>query len=393
MRVLIFTDTYLPEINGVSLTLSQWVDWLKTRGIPVKVIAPHYRTLKKPGDRAIVRNTSFPFFLYPEVRLACPHPKRLKGMIDAFNPTVCHIATPGSLGLYGRYYGKKNRIPLVASYHTHFDRYLNYYRMGALLPVLEKYMFWFHQPFARIYVPSHETMAHLRNMGLTSLELFPRGVDFAQFHPSRNRQHARTVIKQRYRIAEEKLLLYVGRLAPEKDLDVLFAALKRVPSRWQKKAHVIVVGDGPLRQQLEQTAAELHVPVTFTGFQKGKSLTHLYQSADLFVFPSSTETYGNVVQEAMASRVAVLGVNQGGVSELIQHGQNGWLARPRDPQSLAEAITTLLDDDRLRVQLAGRGYALIQTKSWPAIFVRLLQSYESVVALHRQHVHKERMVQ
>lgn len=378
MRIALFTDTFEPEVNGVARTLTRLYRALKQRGIEPLVVAPEYPRPQpddRPFDHSVERNLSFPFFPYPEVRLAVPRPFYLKKKLDAFQPTLCHIATPVNLGLYGKSYCQARRIPMVASYHTHFDRYVNYYNLSWILPILNEYLKWFHTPMKRIYVPSQETMSHLKALGYEQLELFSRGVDTTQFKPLDKEKRAR--LRQMLDLPENTTVyLYVGRLAVEKDLDILKEAILNIPDGSLKAMTFLLVGDGPLRPGLEQ--ALQGKPVRFLGFRQGEELAQLYAIADWFVFPSSTETFGNVVLEAFASGTPVIGVNAGGVKELIQPDENGLLLPPRDVQALTEALLHLSrpTDQWHALRLGARRSAL--RRSWDSIFDQLIASYEEV---------------
>ncbi|MBE3593527.1 MAG: glycosyltransferase family 1 protein [Candidatus Carbobacillus altaicus] len=378
MRIALFTDTFDPEINGVARTLTRLHRALQQRGIETLVIAPEYPQQSATDtlfDHSVQRNLSFPFLPYPEVRLSLPRPFYLKKKLDAFAPTLCHIATPVNLGLYGKSYCQARRIPMVASYHTHFDRYLHYYNLGWMLPVLNEYMKWFHQPMKRIYAPSNETIEHLKAQGFARLELFSRGVDTVEFAPLE--QAECRVLRQNLGIGEHTTVyLYVGRLAVEKDLDILKDALLAIPDEALHNMLFLFVGDGPLRAGLEQ--ALQGKPVRFLGFRKGKELANLYALADWFVFPSSTETFGNVVLEALASGTPVIGVNAGGVKELIRHDENGFLLPPRNADALKDALINLAvrSGIRHRLRTGARNSALL--RSWDAIFDRLVESYHEV---------------
>jgi len=377
MRLVLFTDTFPPDVNGVSMTLSRWTEWLRERGVALKVFAPD----PPKGDESrdfVERFLSAPFFLYPPIRLGIPNPLRAQRSFREFRPDLCHIATPGTMGLFGRYLCRRFRVPMVASYHTHLDRYLAYYRLEALQGAYESLNVWFHAPMERVYVPSRETWERLEAMGIRRLELFPRGVDARLFHPPQDPEAARRLLRARYGIDAPLLLLYVGRIAVEKDLDVLVDAFAYVSPAVRRDLALLVVGDGPYRGEFERKVAQAGVPVRFAGFLRGADLREAYQGADLFVFPSSTETYGNVVQEAMAVGLPVLGVSAGGVAERVVHGETGWLVTPRDPESFARGIELLARDEGLRRRLGRAGHTAVRPHTWDAVFSRLFASMQEV---------------
>jgi glycosyltransferase involved in cell wall biosynthesis len=385
MRVAIFTDTYLPDVNGVARTLGRWAEYLENRGVSLKIFAPQTpnRDSSSYNCSVINRFYSIPFLLYPECKLAIPNPNRIRKSLQQFQPDLIHVATPFNLGLYGQRYAHNHNIPLVASYHTHFDRYLTYYKLQWMEPMLWKYMLWFHQGCKAIYVPSASTLSHLQNKGMEGLEIWSRGVDVSRFNPMVDRQG----VLERVGISEGKFVyLYVGRIAPEKSIDVLLASFEALPEPVREQSHLLIVGDGPQLKELEDAFSH-RANITFTGFMDGKALCELYAAADVFWFPSATETFGNVVLEAMASGTAVIGAAAGGVQDIIKHASNGLLCPPGDVASNRDAALHLFQDKATlnRLSQEGRAYSLRQ--SWSYIFDKLFESYMTVIG-GRHHAKK-----
>ncbi|WCK54030.1 glycosyltransferase family 1 protein [Aneurinibacillus sp. Ricciae_BoGa-3] len=376
MRLALFTDTYYPQVNGVALTLQKLVRHLEHRKITHQVFIPDV-TDQDLFASNIHRFASLPFFLYPECRIAFPNYFSVRNSLQTFQPDLIHIATPFNIGLCGLYYGKKYKIPHIASYHTHFERYLEYYRLQAVSYWLWRYIRWFHHSCAMTLVPSEETKRHLRSHGIFRLGLWKRGVDCHLFTPAKNNGQ----IRKKYNINARLLCLYVGRMAPEKDLDILLEVMRRIPAPLSGDIHWLLVGDGPLLDKLRTQFPTNNV--TFTGYLQGEALAEAYAAADLFVFPSSTETFGNVVLEAMASGTPAVGAQAGGVQEIIQHKVTGMLCPPRDAQSFADAVTAAIKDADLLKEMKqqARRYAL--TQSWEAIFDELLTCYERVIFLSK----------
>lgn len=381
MRVAIFTDTFLPEVNGVARTLGRWVSYLESQGIPCKVFAPDHRNYDASNDRNIVeRFFSIPFLLYPECKLAIPNPINIKKTLKEFQPTIIHSATPFNLGLYGMHYAKKNQIPFVASYHTNYDQYLAHYKIQWIESTYWKYMLWFHQECRKIYVPSLSTQEYLEERGMKGLEIWGRGIDMSRFHPRGDRERS---LKKQGVDPNKFVVLYVGRIAPEKSIDVVIDAYQGLKDPIRQNAHLIMVGDGPLyKEMLEKHGSK--ADITFTGFLEGADLSELFAAADVFLFPSATETFGNVVLETMASGTPIIGAAAGGVKDNIRHMETGILCEPNRPEQYTDALETLYGNEDLRQSLAdaARNYCMLQT--WDSIFSRLLASYRDVLAQNRR---------
>lgn len=375
MRLALFTDTFLPQTNGVARTLGRLTHYLHRRGIDHLLFTP--RSAPESSYPDPVRPVaSIPFFLYPECRLALPGMSSVQSELTAFAPDLLHLATPFNIGLTGLRYARKHQLPHVASYHTHFDRYLEYYKMRRILPLYWKYMKWFHRSCDAILAPSRETAASLRSEGFTGLRLWSRGVDCTLYSPEKRSNG----VRERYGMGAELILLYVGRIAPEKDLATLLHAMRLLPESVRLAVQLIVVGDGPLLPELRSQAPER---VTFTGAKHGEELAALYASADLFVFPSPTETFGNVVLEAMASGLPVIAAEAGGSKELVVPGVTGKLYEPRNPAAMAERIITAASGHLVRTAMGREGRRLALLRSWEQIFDGLIRDYEDVIDRRR----------
>lgn len=375
MRLALFTDTFLPQTNGVSLTLQRLTTHLNRRGIEHLLFSPKSAPENSYAD-PIRPITSIPFFLYPECRLALPNMSSIQSELKAFRPDLLHLATPFNIGLCGLRYARKYGLPHVASYHTHFDRYLEYYRMKRIVPLYWKYMKWFHRSCDATFAPSNETLDSLQVQGFQRLKLWSRGIDCNLYTPKK-RSHQ---VRDRYGITAPLLLLYVGRIAPEKDINTLALAMQQLPESMQSQVHWLVVGDGPLLPEMRTQAPH---NVTFTGYKHGEELAQLYASADLFVFPSSTETFGNVVLEAMASGLPVLAVNEGGVKDLITPGRNGMIVEPRSPDAFIREICASIEHPHKLAAMGYEGRQLALDRSWESIFDGLIHDYEEILE-HRR---------
>ena len=370
MKIAIFTDTYAPQVNGVSRTLERLITHLEKEKIEYRLFIPYLKG-SIPSD-CIRPVLSFPFFLYPECRLSFPCAPRIRKDLESFNPDIVHIATPFNMGLTGLYCAKKLSIPIVGSYHTNFDRYLEYYNLQYLSKWMWKYLKWFYKDFQRTFVPSYQTRIELNFQGFHNISIWSRGVDCTKFHSSTNEM----ILKDYYDSKPTYLLTYVGRVAPEKDLDILMDIARELPAPYKDKVHWLIVGEGPLLKELQE---EKLPNITFTGYVHGSELANIYANSTLFVFPSTTETFGNVVLEALACGTPVVASKSGGVQEIIQNGKTGILCEPRNSSQMIDAICNLLANPFRIREMANeaRKYALDQ--SWETIFSKLLKEYKEVI--------------
>ncbi|UQZ35977.1 glycosyltransferase family 1 protein [Paenibacillus sp. PK3_47] len=381
MRLALFTDTYLPQTNGVARTLHRLTGYLNRRGIEHLLFTP--KSAPEEGYADPVRTVaSIPFFLYPECRLALPSMSSIHNELKAFHPDLLHMATPFNLGLCGLRYARKQNLPHVASYHTHFDRYLEYYRMRRIVPLYWKYMKWFHRTCDAILAPSQETVDYLQNQGFNRLRTWSRGVDCSLYTPDKRS----STVRERYCVSAPLLLLYVGRIAPEKDITTLLLAMRQLPESIAAAVHLLVVGDGPLLPELQEQAPD---NVTFAGSKYGEELAELYASADMFVFPSATETFGNVVLEAMASGLPVIAADAGGSRDLIVPGVTGTVFAAHQPGTLVQEICAAVLHPGLRAAMGAEGRKQALCRSWEQIFDGLIRNYENVIESRRSKGHAE----
>ena len=375
MRVTLVTETYFPQVNGVSRTLRELVRVLTESGDEVQLIYPDYGEAVDREKVHTVRSIVLPF--YKELHLPRPPFGEVHRAIQSFQPEVVHIATEATLGLSVLRQALLRRHPVVSSFHTNFDQYSNHYHVGWAKKVIWRYLRWFHNRTRETYVPSETTIRELEGIGFERLVLWKRGVDSTLFRPGRP---GRIDIRRALGWAPEDVVVtYVSRIAPEKNVDYLADALAIVASR-RPEVRMLLVGDGPTRPTLERRIGSF---AHFAGYRQGEDLADHYAASDIFAFSSLTETFGNVVLEAMASGLPVAAVRAGGVGETVGSGTTGILVEPEDPPaSMAAALLELIEnrERRLTMAAAARAYALSQ--SWDAIMTGLRRRYEVVIDEH-----------
>jgi glycosyltransferase involved in cell wall biosynthesis len=369
MRIALFTETFIPKIDGIVTTLTETVRHLRCMGHEVLVFAPEGGISEFESTR-IIGMKGRAFALYPELRLSLPRASMRRRLLE-FQPDLLHVADPALLGIAALYYGGGDsggamRLPLVISYHTDLPAYLHYYKLGFLEPHIWRIMRIRHNRATLNLCTSGAMMDQLRHHGIPRVALWPGGVDTDRFRPGRRSGPMRERLSDGH--PESPLLVYVGRLSPEKDIERLRPILKALPH-----ARLALVGDGPHRKALQQHFAGM--PVHMAGFLRGEELAAAYASADIFVMPSRTETLGLVVLEAMASGLPVVGANAGGIPDMIVDGSNGILF-DSDREAI-EAIRKLLEcaERRRCMGLAGRSYAA--QNSWKPATHTLVEHYRT----------------
>ncbi|MCR2802379.1 glycosyltransferase family 4 protein [Paenibacillus soyae] len=380
MRVAIFTDTYVPDVNGVARTLKRWTNYLERHGVCCKVFAPEpsAEESRAASLHSVERFASFPFFLYPECRLAVPNLLHIRKSIAAFNPHLIHVATPFNLGLCGIRAARKFNIPLIASYHTNFDQYLPFYNLQWMEKLLWRYMEWFHRDCRSIFVPSANTLEDLAGRGwdASKLQIWSRGVDAGVFHPLVDRKE---LLSRSGIDPDSFLVFFAGRLAPEKDVETAVHAFAKFRRSSNPDAVLVIAGEGPSADSLKSLCEKEGVDARFIGFLAPQELQRWYASADVLLFPSPTETFGNVVLEAMACGTPVIGADAGGVRETIREGVTGFKRQPGDPEAFASALERLHLDEELRLAMGRNAHEFAMSRSWEAIFDKLLEQCRTVV--------------
>jgi phosphatidylinositol alpha 1,6-mannosyltransferase len=371
LRLAIFCDTYSPQVNGVARTLERLVDAVRERGASVRVF-----TTTDPAaepEEHVQRFPSLPFWAYEGIRLSWPSTRAARHALRQFRPTLVHAATPFGVGLAGRRAALTEGVPLVTSYHTQFTSYAQFYRLGALVRPGWRFLRWFHNSGRRTYCPTLSTVDELRTRGFTNTAVWSRGVDAERFSP-RFRSMA---WRQRLGANDSTLVVtYVGRLAAEKGLHVAAHAVRRAAQARPGRVVFACIGDGPIKGELKRLSPDKH---WFPGVLDGDALSEAYASSDVFIFPSTTDTFGNVVLEAMASGLPVLAADVNTTRELVGD-ERGWLARPNDPEAFAARLVALVDDRTLRQQAGQQARAFAMERSWTQVWERLIADY---LTLHR----------
>lgn len=371
MRIALFTETFLPKVDGIVTRLSHTVDHLQRMGDQVLVFSPEGGLSEYKGAR-INGIPGFPLPLYPELKVALPRPS-IRKELELFKPDLIHIVNPAVLGVGGLYYAKSLGLPLVASYHTHLPKYLEHYGLGMLEGVLWEILKAMHNQAVINLVTSTAMQDALTSQGIERVAVWQKGVDTELFDPSLASAEMRSHLTQGH--PDSPLLLYVGRLSAEKEIDRIKPVLQAIPS-----ARLALVGDGPYRADLEKIFAD--TPAFFAGYMTGQTLATAFASADAFIFPSRTETLGLVLLEAMAAGCPVIAANAGGIPDIVTDGVNGYLFDPADDYGAIAATQRLLNNTQERETLRQNARQEAERWGWAAATQQLQRFYRSVLSNH-----------
>lgn len=371
MRIAYFTESLLPLVDGVSLTLGHLFDDLEARGVDFRVYSPFVPPPDIPWADRVRRLPSVSFPLYTDYRLSIPWGQGLAAELDGWSPDLVHVTSPTPVMGWAQRYAARRKIPIVATFHTHFVSYFRYYGFGLLERLGWHLMRRFYRRCRIVFVPSRAIAAELRAQGIGPVRIWSRGVDTERFSPEWRDPELRASVGAG---PDTPIVLMVSRLVKEKDLLDLPPMVRALEAEGHD-FRLALVGDGPLRSRLEKQLPR----ATFAGYQTGDALSRWYASGDIFVFPSTTETFGNVVQESLASGVPAVVSDRGGPQTVIDPGTTGLVARARDPADLAAQVGRLLADAELRGAMGRAARRQTIGRSWERVNDALLDGYRSVV--------------
>ena len=374
MRVAEVTETYPPEVNGVALTIARFVEGLRRRGHDIQLVRPRQDRADRAGagggyHEVLTRGMSIP--RYPSLKLGLPAKRALERLWSYRRPDVVHIVTEGPLGWSALRAADKLKIPAVSDFRTNFHAYSRHYGIGWLGKPILAYLRKFHNRTLCTMVPTEPLRAELAALGFRGLRVVSRGVDTALFNPSRRSEALRAAWGA---APLDPVLLHVGRIAPEKNLDALLAAYAAARSH-APRTRLVLVGDGPARGELQARCPE----AVFAGTQRGEYLAAHYASGDVFLFPSLTETYGNVTAEAMASGLAVIAYDYAAAAALIRHGHSGLLAKFDDTPTFAALAAGLVADPAAIAAMGAQARQTAAAHDWTRV-VRELESVLEIAA-------------
>jgi glycosyltransferase involved in cell wall biosynthesis len=372
LRVALFTGNFNYAVDGVSLTLNRQVAYLIGRGVAVRVFSPTVADPPIPAAGPVVSVPSLPFPFNPIYRFALGLPRRARRELAAFRPNLVHLATPDWLGFAALAWARRRGVPAVATFHTHLSSYLKFYGFGLLEPAAWWLQRRFYNRCAETYVPSASMRDVLAAHGVRGpLVVWPHGVDTDRFGPGRRSNGWR----KKLGVGEDDVLIaFVGRLVWEKGLEVFARVVEGLRSAGVPHRSA-VIGDGPARAALAARLPETR----FTGFLDNSDLATAFASADIFLYPSASETFGLVTVEAMASGLPVVAADAPGSRDLVADGVQGFLRRPGDADDFRQAVERLIAGPDLRRRMGVAALARAAEFRWPAVLEQLVGHYCRVV--------------
>ena len=374
MRVAIVTETFLPKVDGIVKVICLLLDHLSRRGIDTLVIAPRYGSEISYNDATIHSLPSVSLPLYPEARLGFATLSLYRDLA-AFQPDVAHLFHPMMTGIPTMAMLKWMNVPTVTSFHLDYAQLAQQYRFGALdlgftRPLVDKLTTTVFNWADCSLAPSKLAQQRMQRLGIKNVGLWRRGVDAGVFNPGFRSQPMREAMTEGN--PDETILLYVGRLSPEKQIEHIRPTLEQVPN-----TRLALVGDGPARPWLEREFAGL--PATFMGYLRGERLSRAYASADIFVFPSRLETFGLVVVEAMAAGLPVVASRVGGVGDIVRDGLNGYTFESGDTAALLEGVRKIASSGDKRRWMGEQARAYAASQSWEAIMDEVIAIYKALI--------------
>jgi glycosyltransferase involved in cell wall biosynthesis len=370
-HICVITETYPPEVNGVAFTLAHLVDGLSARGHAVSVVRPRQQASDRPDCRcspSVTLVPSLPFPWYRELQVGIPAGGLLGSCWRRHRPDVVYVATQGPLGWSAVRTARRLGIPVFSGFHTNFHSYSKYYGAGWLQPMIVRYLRRFHNRTLGTLVPSIDLRDRLQTIGFKNVHVLGRGVDSQLFTPERRCAELRCS----WGVPETGLaVLYVGRVAPEKNLRLAVAAY-RAMQRHSKSVKFVIVGDGPFRTTLQRE----HPDLIFCGVHTGEDLARHYASADVFLFPSETETFGNVTLEAMASGLAVVAYDYAAARMHMTDGETGVLVPCGASQAFVDAAANLAQAPQSLHKMRWQARAYARSIDWPHV----VEKFETLLA-------------
>lgn len=379
MKIVLYSGAMAKDKDGVTKTLHELIASIKRAGHELMLWNSDIQTGQICG-LDVYQAPSFPFILYPHYRLGFYGPV-IKSTLDTFDADVFHITTPDIIGYNFLKYARKRGIPVVSVYHTDFLSYLRYYHKILSLLLNDfgwKYGRWFYNRCKTVFVPTERMRQKLYKHGIRNTKIWARGIHVDRYNPKFRSKR----IRRKWGMEHKFVILYVGRFVWYKDLRVLISIYERIKHRGIKDVGFVLVGSGPIEEELRKAMPE----AVFPGYLVGRDLSEAYGSSDLLIHPSTTETFGNVLLEAMASGVPVIVADQGGCPEVVEKSGGGLIARSWDVDSFMDCLCTLKNDREQYNRYRKSGLTYARQQSWDEMNSVILDEYSRLIRTSRRRV-------
>jgi len=369
MRISLYSGTFLKDQDGASKTLYALTDSLLKQEIEVGIWSPALTPQRRKG-LFLFHVPSIPFFLYSDYRMAFPFWRTREQLID-FKPDLIQITAPDLVGVYFLKFANKKNIPVVISCHTDWLSYLKYFHLGSLTKQVWKFLKWFYNDSDCVYAPTRVVAEELKKKGIKKVKIWSRGIDRKKYSPKYRSKN----LREKWKAKNKKVILYSGRFVRYKDLDVFVRVYELFKKKGPRDVSFVLAGDGPIREELKSRMPDAHFP----GYLYGKDLSMAYASADIFLFPSTTETLGNVVQEALSSGLTPVVSDIGGCKEIVQRSGGGLIAKAKDPCEFYEKCKKLIEDEEFHKKKKMNGLKFAEERRWDKINSKLIEEYRNLV--------------
>jgi glycosyltransferase involved in cell wall biosynthesis len=370
MRVALFTETFLPKVDGIVTVVCLLLDHLAQRGVESVIVAPKLGEVDRYADTRVIGVSGVTLPLYPELKIGPPTLSTYNELKD-FNPDIAHFIHPVLIGTTGMLMAKRMGIPTLASFHLDLARMAHHFHLGFFEPVVNKFTQMVFNAADYSLAPSKLVQREMLALGVERVGLWGRGVDAEKFNPNYYSDAMRQAMTDGH--PDDHVLLYVGRLSSEKQIDQLRLVLETVPG-----TRLVIVGDGPAREALQACFAGTRTK--FMGYLTGRELSEAYASADVFVFPSALETFGLVVTEAMAAGLPVVASRVGGIPDVVDEGRTGHTFRVGDETGLVHGVRQIVASKQRIAQMGREARAFAETQTWPAMMDEVIQHYARLIA-------------
>jgi glycosyltransferase involved in cell wall biosynthesis len=368
MKVAIYAGMFKKNQDGATKTLYELVNSLLDNHIDVGVWAFTITPQKRKGLQ-LFEIPSIPLPFYPEYKVSLPN-QAIKDQIDEFNPDVIHITVPDLMGISLMRYAKKKGIPVLTSYHTDFPSYLKSYHLGALYKPAWRFFKWFYNKSRAVMAPTVEMIGKLKNYGIRNVKLWNRGIHLHHF----SKEFRSESLREKWGAKNKMVILYCGRFVWYKDLRTFIDIYNLFKQNNDRDVKFVLAGDGPIRNQLEEEMPD----AVYTGYLGVKELAEVYASSDLLLFPSTTETFGNVVLEALSSGVPAVVSDEGGCKEIVEQSNGGLVAKAKNAEDFYMCCKLMLENPTLYHQFRKNGLDYALQQDWDQINNRVIREYYAI---------------